>query len=366
VSVNGMADPVGPLSDPDVRRLVSVVAGAWRRSPPPIEMSAAALERITPGLLRSKTGALGWWRVRNSPLQTSAAASRLRDAYHHHSLQAALHGRNLIRVVTRLRAGSVEPLLMKGPAIARHYAERGLRPFSDLDLSVRPDQYAQALEILRDWTGEFSPVDLHRGFAPLYARSWDEMYARSELVTFGGVGVRVLGPEDHLRVLCLHQLKHGAPSPLWLCDVAVVLEGRAATFDWDRLLGPDRRRADWIACTIGLAYELLGVTIDDTPVVARARRLPRWMVPSVLQEWGRRAAADYESPDARAPTWHFVVRRHETVRQYWPSPLVASIHLHAPLNELPRIPIQAVDACGRLVRFCVRRLRGWEPEGDLT
>jgi putative nucleotidyltransferase-like protein len=359
-------DPVGPLAEPDVRRLASVLAGAWRRSPPPLDISPGVLQRITPGLVRSKTGALAWWRVRNSPLQTSASVAKLRDAYHHHGFQAALHAGSLSRVVTRLRAGGVEPLLMKGPAIARHYAERGLRPFADLDLSVRPDQFSMALAILHDWTGECTPVDLHRGFHPLYARSWEELYAWAELVTLGGIAVRVLGPEDHLRLLCLHQLKHGVPSPLWLCDVAVALESRAPTFDWDRVLGPERRRADWIACVIGLAHQLLEVPIDDTPVAARARRLPRWLVPSVLGQWARHCAADHQFPDHTAPAWRFLARAPETFRQYWPSTIAASIHLHAPFNGLPRLPVQVVDACGRAIRFCVRRLLGRRPEGDLV
>lgn len=359
-------DPVGPLAEPDMRRLASVLAGAWRRSPPPLDISPGVLQRITPSLLRSKTGALAWWRVRHSPLPTSVSGARLRDAYHHHGFQAALHAQSLNRVVTRLRAGGVEPLLMKGPAIARHYAERALRPFADLDLSVRPDQFSTALAILHDWTGEFTPVDLHRGFHPLYGRSWEELYARAELVTFGGIAVRVLGPEDHLRLLCLHQLKHGMPSPLWLCDIAVALESRAPTFDWDRALGPERRRADWIACVLGLAHQLLEVPIDDAPVAVRAKRLPRWLMPNVLRQWARHCAADYQFPDHSAPAWRFLARAPETFRQYWPSTIAASVHLHAPFNGLPRMPIQAVDAVGRLVRFCVRRLLGRRPEGDLV
>ena len=118
------------------------------------------------------------------------------------------------------------------------------------------------------------------------------------LVTFGGIDVQVLGPEDHLRVLCLHQLKHGAPSPLWLCDVAVALETRPPVFDWDRVLGPDRRQADWVACAIGLAHQFLEVPIDDTPVASRAQRLPGWLAPSVLQQWARHAAADFHGPHA--------------------------------------------------------------------
>jgi hypothetical protein len=168
-------------------------------------MSADVLDDITLGLLRSKTGALGWWRVRHSPVRTSASAVRLREAYHHHGFQTALHAGNLSRVVTRLRSGGVEPVLVKGPAIGRLYPERGLRPFGDLDLCVGPEQYRAASAILQDWIDEFSPVDLHRGFGRLYARSWDDLYARSQLVTFGGIDVRV-------GIECAEPVAHGYDS----------------------------------------------------------------------------------------------------------------------------------------------------------
>jgi Uncharacterised nucleotidyltransferase len=358
------ADPIA-LTEQDVRLMATVLVGAWRRSPPPMVMPAEALGRATVGLLRSKTGALGWWRVRNSPLAGSVPGERLRQAYHRHGLQAALHGRSLTRVVTRLRSGGIEPVLMKGPAIARLYAERGLRPFDDLDLCVHPDQYHRALALLRGWTKGLSSVDLHRGFARLYARSWGEMFSRSQLVTLAGTPVRVLSPEDHLRVLCLHQLKHGTPSPLWLCDVAVALESRSADFDWSHALGPDRKRADWVACTIGLAHQILEVPIDDTPVATRATRLPAWLVPSVLRQWARHATADYQGPHRFAPAWRFLSEAPGISRHYWPSPVAASIHLRAPFSDLPRLPIQAVDAAGRMIRFCVRRMLGYRPDGEL-
>ncbi len=338
--------------------MATVLVGAWHHSPPRLEMSADVLDDITLGLLRSKTGALGWWRVRHSPLRTSAAAVRLREAYHHHGFQTALHAGNLSRVVTRLRSGGVEPVLVKGPAIGRLYPERGLRPFGDLDLCVGPEQYRAASAILRDWIGEFSPVDLHRGFGRLYARSWDDLYARSQLVTFGGIDVRVPSPEDHLRFLCLHQLKHGAASPLWLCDVAVALESRPADFDWDLALGPDRLRADWIACTIGLAHQLLGVLVDNTPVASRARNLPSWLAPSILHHWGRQCRVDYRAPELSPGIWSLLARAPETIVQYWPSPVAATIHLRVPFNDFPRVPIQVVDASTRLVRFCLRRVAG--------
>ncbi len=51
---------------------------------------------------------------------------------------------------------------------------------------------------------------------------------RSQLVNLDGVDVRVPGLEDHLGILCLHLLHHGAFRPLWLCDIAAALETRPA------------------------------------------------------------------------------------------------------------------------------------------
>jgi arylsulfatase len=84
-----------------------------------------------------------------------------------------------------------------------------------------------------------------------------------------------------------------------LCDVAVAFESRPEDLDWDLVLGSDQRRADWVACTIGLAHQLLGATIDGTPVAARSARLPKWLVPSVLAGWGRQCAADYQGRSCR-------------------------------------------------------------------
>src|SRR5205823_7319953 len=124
-------------------------------------------------------------------------------------------------------------------------------------------------------------VDLHTDFSPgqrghalMKDCRVDELYDRSQLVPLGGAEVRVLGPEDHLRFLCLHLLGHGAWRPLWLCDIAVALEARPPDFDWDHCLGGDPRRSDWVACSLGVAHQLLGARVDDTPIAERAQRLP--------------------------------------------------------------------------------------------
>src|SRR5262249_5230360 len=157
----------------------------------------------------------------------------------------------------------IEPLLFKGWAIARLYPEPGLRASGDIDLCVRPEEYAAALAALRDVPEAAGRLDIHRGFSPrhlgfslLNDRTLDALYEREEWVSLGDTRVRILSPEEHLRFLCLHLLGHGGWRALWLCDVAVALESRPSTFDWDRCLSGDRRRSDWVACTLGLAHRL--------------------------------------------------------------------------------------------------------------
>jgi hypothetical protein len=56
-------------------------------------------------------------------------------------------------------------------------------------------------------------VDLHVAVPDLPDRPWDEVFRRSRLAALGEVAVRVLGPEDQLRLLCLHLARHGIARP---------------------------------------------------------------------------------------------------------------------------------------------------------
>ena len=116
-----------PDRDPGRRgRLVaSTLAGAWRASPPPLSLSPAALDEVTPLLLVTGAASLAWWRVRSSVLRTSPAAHELRQAYRHYTLQARLKERQIVQAITRLRSAGVEPLLVKGWAVAPLSANLG-------------------------------------------------------------------------------------------------------------------------------------------------------------------------------------------------------------------------------------------------
>ncbi len=321
------------------------------------ELSVDNLAKIAFRLLNLGAGALSWWHIRNSDFRDTPEAEQLHQAYRLHTLQAAVKELEISQLFMYLRAQGFEPILGKGWAIARHYPELGLRPYGDIDLYVRSEQYQQFVDALNQPEAQGWNVDLHCGAAELDDRSFDDLYAHSELVPCNGVDVRIFGFEDLLRLLCLHLLREGALRPLWLCDIAVALQAIRnpqskirTPFSWDYFLSGNQQRSDWAACAIGLAHQILGANVDGLPIEVRAKKLPRWIVPEVLREWGtgkvthgRRApmAGQLRNP---LRLWH-------ALRERWPNKIEATVRVKAPMNNWPRWPLQLWECGQRVIGF---------------
>lgn len=332
------------------RRVAAVLGGSWRPAPPPPGFSDEDLPVVSPLLLGMGAAGLGWWRVRDSVLRESPAALKLRQAYRLQVLQAAIHERRIERILPVLRSAGIQPLLGKGWAIARLYPDPGLRPYGDIDLYVPSEQFLEAAAALAAAHMEERPEDLHRGFAELDDRDTREIHARSQLVKLGGLEVRVFGPEDHLRLLALHMLRHGLIRPLWLCDVAVALESLPGAFDWAYFFRGSPRRSEWVAGGLELSRRLLDARIDAVPKSRRATRLPLWLVPSVLRQWAKATTPQ----GARTPMAAFLRRPEgllEALRLRWPNAIEATIHVGGPFNDLPRVPFQLGTCVARTARF---------------
>ena len=346
------------LSCPEIHRgglVAASLAGAWRPAPPPPSLSPDELAAIAPMLLQSGSAPLAWRRLRGSELRTSVAAAQLQDAYRYHALEATFHARDIAEAVAALRSADVEPLLAKGWAVARLYPEPGLRPYRDIDLCVRPAQYAAAQRALVGRGVAYTPVDLHSQFVDLSERDPDVLYERSQLVRLDDVEVRILGPEVHLRLLCLHLLRHGARRPLWLCDIGVMLESLPADFDPTYCLHGDRRRSAWVCCVIGLAHRLLGARLDRWTVDDPGPVLPGWLVPGILREWGgdfRPKAPRLTGAALRRPGWLLA-----GLSERWPSPIEATYCLGGPPDPPARLPFQIASYLGRALAFAVRAAR---------
>jgi hypothetical protein len=339
--------------------IARVLAGAWRAAPPPeLDISAAELAAVTSLLHRSGSGALVWWRLRETRLARDAAAAGFPHAYLVHASEANIHALKIAEAFRRLKAAGVEALLVKGWAIARHYPEVGLRHYTDLDLIVPPGHSAAARMALGAPPPLDHPVDLHDGPAHLDTLSFDTLVARAGTLTLHGETVRVPAAEDHLRILALHALRHAIFRPIWLMDLAVLVETRAAGFDWVRCLGSDPRRADWVICAVALSHRLLGAYVDDTPAAGRIGTLPPWLIRAVLRGWTHGQGRSHREPAARALAARIGHPRQlwAEARSRWDRPIEATMEVGGPFNGLPRWPFQ-VAAVARRVSELAQALR---------
>jgi hypothetical protein len=212
----------------------------------------------------------------------TAAPSRLRavlDARTRgESVREMVRSRELSRVLSGLHNVGVEPLVIKGAALAHtHYRAPHLRPRYDTDLLVRKDDFRRACQTLVDlgfqrvnsvsreavrtqWTFErrlegsvTEYIDLHWAISnrPLFAAmiSFDELRedgirlrlansvngARS--TTGGEVDALAPGAVHALLLACIHQIAHhnGWGKLIWLYDIKL-LANRLSDLERERFV----------------------------------------------------------------------------------------------------------------------------------
>jgi hypothetical protein len=336
------------------RLVAEVLAGAWRSSNfPRLQISESELDEITPLLYDSGAAALAWNRLSQTSLRTSASAELLHHAYRLQSLQSDIHEQKIEKVFRLCREVQLEAVLAKGWAAAGIYSTRALRPFGDIDICVRPEQFKLAEEVFNSPEAIDCWVDLHQQFSEIGDRTVAQLLARSTTVALGAEQIRILGLEDQFALSSIHLLKHGAWRPLWLCDVGVALESLPPTFSWDTCLGQNITRAKWIMCAIGLAKELLGADTEKVPENVNTQ-VPGWLVQNVLKQWERPFAIN--QPPMSHPVPMANVLRHpsqlpEGLRQRWPNPILATISVNGEFNNLPRLPYQLANCISRVGRL---------------
>lgn len=358
--------------------IASLLAGSWRESPPAPELSIDELTGIAPLLIASGGGALAYWKVRGTPLESTKSGQDLKQAYRLYTLHAAIHQTEIQQVINLLAKVGVEPILVKGWSMAREYPEPALRPYGDIDLFIKPEQFRTAEQALATEEGRKYFVDLHRGADHLCDQPFEDLWSRSEVTSIGSeslndksqrsndiwkispassliesggrLTVRVLSPEDHLRILSVHFLHHGAWRPAGLCDIGLMIEKHK--FDWDVCLTSNKTRARWVECTVGLAHKLLGADISATPFSKKGIDLPRWLVPAVMKEWENPVSVDHIVPPPLADRLSHPIETVRAIRRRWPpNPIQASIVMNAPFNDRPRIIYQASNFLSRTARF---------------
>lgn len=325
----------------------------WHQPFEPSELPLDSISSITPILISSGAAGLVWRRIKPLHSPRGRPNLALQEAHRSNVIRAAVHELEVTDIFTRVRAYQIEPILFKGWALARLYPDVGLRPYGDIDLWVRPEDLEKLYRALPSGDEYTYCVEPHVSFYSQYERSFDEVMSASQLIPLNGIRVRVPCDEDHLRFICLHFLYHGAWRPLWLCDIALMVESASSEFDWDRCLSGNRKHADWIACVIGLAHQLLEADVMGTPVGKRAKNLPGWLAPAVLKQWG-------EGPGMScAENLSFSFPRRllkpaalvRAFREHWRNPIQASVEMNAWFDEFPRSLLQFGSALLRIPEF---------------
>ncbi len=233
-----------------------------------------------------------------------------------------VHLRQLASVVAALRSAGIEPLLLKGYALADLvFPDPVTRPSHDLDVLVRPDQVApacQALALMGCTLPDQATVDvqlahaydlpvvlptmanlatlleLHWDLAPrgLFSLDLDLWRARAESFNLASQPALRFSPEDMLLHLALHMRKHRYIGLRWLCDVAELLRrfaGPAASrpLDWEYVVGAARTAGLTVLLYTGLvqAQRLLHAPVDPA-LLARLKPAAwrRRLLQSVLSQ----------------------------------------------------------------------------------
>jgi Uncharacterised nucleotidyltransferase len=236
--------------------------------------------------------------------------SGLRPVFYGNSVRNLHLARELIRLTALLERGGVEPLALKGPALAvTAYGALALRQFTDLDLLVRKSEVGQAagillkegyapgrgygladlgrpgaFEIALTRAGALTEIDLHWRLMPPYfplALDGEDLWRRAVRIEIEGAAVRTLAPADHLLYLCAHGAKHGWQALGGICDLAELIRASArgssqgSSIDWDDLGARAARAGAGRALGLGLllAHELLDAAVPADMLEA-ARREP--------------------------------------------------------------------------------------------
>lgn len=206
----------------------------------------------------------------------------------------------LIDSVELLGRAGIQVRVLKGSAVAHlDYADAALRPFVDVDLLVRSEQFDLATETLREhgyqrYFAEIRPgydrrfgkgvsfvspgnleLDLHRTFAmgPFGLRvNLDDLWSSGQDFTLAGTPLSGLGPDERLLHACYHaSLGDYPPRLLPLRDVAEMLlygeRDEQHILELSRAWGGEAV----VARAVAMAWELFDIA-DVTAMSAWAAR----------------------------------------------------------------------------------------------
>ena len=232
-------------------------------------------------------------------------AEQLRQIYIAAATRNVLMFHELGRILRALQAANITVIPLKGACLAEAvYGNIGLRTMVDVDVLVKPDDFAKASRVLRAYTSEHSlemegarratrpvfrhdtqtyhmphvsipgglTVDMHwtivdpHNHVNFAENELEQLWLRATPVTIGGIEVLMLSPVDLLLHLCSHASVHHGFADAGLrnyLDVALVIHRYGDVIDWEQLTARANRWgiANGVRLVLQLAEEWTGVVI---------------------------------------------------------------------------------------------------------
>lgn len=304
------------------------VAALIESADPELLVDRAIVHRLGP-LLWTALGRAEARHVLSSASKAALRADAARWRARAHYLAVALE-----RAVDPLAAAGLEPVVLKGAALAWRYPDVALRPMLDVDLLLPRELHSLALARLKREGWHRLPVpgrvhyetvlvhpdvpahaiEVHSALDTWQERATtlraDELWERRRTVVVAGRRLTVLDPNDEALVLAVHAAKpfHCFDRLVWVADLVVVARDRA--IDWAAVQATaDRWRcrtilavAAWMARQAGAALPAELVTLPGSGWRRRALAPvvhPHWPLEDVDSVVRRRLR--YAFPDSG---WH--------------------------------------------------------------
>lgn len=237
----------------------------------------------------------------------------LKQYYQAGALLSCTMTKELASVARAFAVRRIEVMPFKGVSVAAiAYGDVAARDCGDIDLIVRQRDLRQAHETLLQAGYEYAIDAVHQGAdqaepfhlfikrqrAATVDLQWvmadrtfsflldrPEFWARGITDVLGDTPVKLLSPEDHLIVLCVHGAKHVWEQLKWVCDVAELVRAHPH-LNWAIVESAARAWGCWRLVMMGLALArtLFGSTIPDAifrgmvadeEVTVCARRMPK-------------------------------------------------------------------------------------------
>lgn len=255
--------------------------------------------------------------------------------------------KKIIEAFELFRRNEIEPVLIKGWATAINYPLPENRIFADLDFSVNPEQFFLAGKILSENKKITSDIDLHRGLRHLDTLEWKDLFANTILKKMNGAEVRILCPEDHLRVICVHWLNDGGASRERLWDIYYAVKNRPKSFDWNRSINSvDEERRFWIVSAIMAAHRYLKLEISDIPLKSEEKNIPFWLIRTIESEW-RSEIQLLPLKESMANKKNFI---QQVIKRIPPNPIQATVETGGSFKRKPRFYYQVINLIQRVFR----------------